>query len=481
MTAAHTIVKWRRDPVAFVREQFGVEADAWQVDVLRAFANPKLPRISMQACAGPGKTAVIAWCICWFLATQGAVGDHPKGFAASVTSDNLKANLWPELAKWQNRSPYMSAAFTWTAERMYANDHKATWFVEARSWPKTASPEEQGKTLSGLHGGYVAAFLDESGAIPVPVSRAAEQALSTNPTFGKILQGGNPLSREGMLYAASVSHLWHIIRITGDPDDPKRSPRISIDWAREQIAAYGRDNPWVMAYILGQFPLAAINSLLSPDDVRAAMAREPKPEAFEHAARIMGVDVAREGDDRSIIFRRQGIASLPPEIVRNASSLHGAGLVARLWGDWDADAAFIDGTGGFGSGWIDQLQALGRAPIGIHFASKASTERYANKRAEMWFAMAEWVKAGGCLPNCPEIIAELTTPTYTFKGDAVILEDKRQIKSRLGRSPDLADALALTFAHPVKRKTALQRFAAEHRGERAHGGEYDPYDRARMR
>lgn len=476
MNAPARLRHWRENPVAFVRDQFGVEPDAWQADALMAFANPAIPRISMQACAGPGKSAVVAWMICNFLGCYAGKNEHPKGFACSVTSDNLSSNLWPEVAKWIGRSPFMREAFVWTAERVFARAHPATWFVSARSWPKTASPEEQGKTLSGLHGEFVAAFIDESGSIPTTVLRAAEQALSTKPKFGKIVQAGNPLSLDGMLYAAStqLAHLWHIIRITGDPDDPKRSPRIDADWARQQIEANGRDNPWVMAYILGQFPPASLNALLGPDEVREAMARNIYPD--EHAACVLGVDVAREGDDRSVMFPRQGQVAMQPVLYRNLDSLQGAGQVARKAREWPADAIFIDNTGGFGGGWIDQLRVLGFAPVGVQFAGKPTDiARYANKRAEMWFAMADWVKAGGALPNVPELVAELTTPTYAFKGDKMILEDKVQIKKRLGRSPDLADALALTFAAPVQKVPRIARVAAQGRQGSIN---YDPFQAA---
>ena len=115
---------------------------------------------------------------------------------------------------------------------------------------------------------------------------------------------------------------------------------------------------------------------------------------------------------------------------------------------------FVDGGPGrgFGGGWIDQLRVLNKSPIGIHFAGKAIDPRFANIRAEMWWNMAEWVKGGGALPRIPEMIAELTTPTYGFKGDQLIIEPKEKIKQRLGRSPDYADALALTFAYPVHPK-----------------------------
>lgn len=478
--AAENIRRWRADPVAFVRDNFGVEPQQWQADALRAFADPDIPRISMQACAGPGKSALLAWCGWHFLATQGDFTrtpvEVPMGYVTSVTGDTLQSTLWREFAKWQDASPWLTEAFEWSSTVIKRRGELgARWRLEPKTWPKDASPDAQGRTLSGLHGGYLLFLIDESGTIPTSVGKAAEQALSeTGVVVGKILQAGNPISRDGMLYEAGARRAsqWHVIRITGDPDDSKRSPRINIDWAREQIATYGRDDPWVQAYILGQFPAAGINALLSEEEVLAAMDKHYRPHQFQHSARILGVDVAREGDDRSVIFARCGLVAADPIVRRGLDSLEGGGMVARLWKEGRIDAVFIDDTGGFGAGWIDRLRELGHAPVGIHFASKATTQRYANKRTEMWMEMAKWVKAGGALPKVPELVAELTTPTYGFRGDALLLEPKERIKERLGRSPDLADALALTFAAPVVKQTPEESWLAA----TAPRMDYDPYD-----
>lgn len=454
-TAVRNLRRWRTDAVAFVREQFGVEPDAWQADALRAFADPAQPRISLQACVGPGKTAVLAWCGWHFLACQGDRGEHPKGAAVSIIKDNLDANLWPELAKWRDRSAFLREAFTWTKTRVFANDHEGTWFLEARSWPKNASPTEQGATLSGLHSQYVLALVDESGAIPETVLRAAEQALS-NCAFGKILQAGNPISLDGMLYAAAtrLAHLWTIIRITGDPDDPKRSPRIDPAWAAQQIQIYGRDNPWVMSQILGQFPPSSINVLLGPEDVQAAMQRQYPDEVYAWAQARLGVDVARYGDDRTVIFPRQGKRAFLPIVMRHArDSAVSTDIATRVLQQrllYRTTTTVMDATGGWAAGASDVLRAGDptRPPINLQFHAPSADQRYKNKRAQIWFAMAEWVKAGGWLPNLPELTGELITPTYTFVDGKFQIEAKDQVKERLGRSPDLADALAMTFGLP---------------------------------
>jgi hypothetical protein len=115
---------------------------------------------------------------------------------------------------------------------------------------------------------------------------------------------------------------------------------------------------------------------------------------------------------------------------------------------WKAELILIDDTGHWGHGVIDNLLTAGYNPVGVQFHAPANDKRYKNRRAEMWILMAEWIKRGGSLPEIPEMVAELTTPTYTFSNGQFLLEDKDMIKQRLGRSPDLGDALALTFSLP---------------------------------
>lgn len=447
------IRRWRKDAIAFVREEFKAEPDAWQKDVLKAWVSddPKKTRIAMQACAGPGKSAVLAWCAWHFLVCQGEIGHHPQGFAVSITADNLRDGLWKELAHWRNRSPMLQAVFEWQKEQIFARHHPETWWLRARTFSKSADPEAQGRTLSGLHSKYIAYFIDESGDMPPSVGRSAEQGLGGEEiVFGKSAQAGNPTSLVGMLHHAAVeqAHLHHVVRITGDPLDPKRSPRISLTWAEEQIEIYGRDNPWVMAFILGLFPPAAFNSLLSPDEVREAMARPLKLQDYELLQKRIGADVARFGDDPTILFPRQGRRAFKPVEMRGARTDAIAARIMVGKSKFKSEMEMIDDTGGWAAGVIDSCRLAGVELFPVNFSGKALDERYFNKRSEIWFKMADWIKSGGSLPDTPELVAELTVPTYTFQNGKLRLEEKDQIKARLGRSPNYADALAVTFALP---------------------------------
>ena len=469
LTAADKLRHWRADPAAMVRELFGVEPDPWQEQVLLEF--PRQQRIALKASKGVGKSTVLSW-IAWnYLLTR----PNPKVAATSVTADNLADGLWTEMALWRGRSPLLMAMFEWTKTRIFSRSTPETWWMSARNWPKGGSADQQANTLAGLHADYILFLIDEAGGTPDAVMASAEAALSSC-VEGHLVQAGNPTHLEGPLWRACTSErrLWFVVEISSDPDSPMRAPRVSAAWAREQIEKYGRDNPWVLVNVFGQFPPGSMNTLIGPDEVMAATLRRYRPEDVRKHARVLGVDVARYGDDASVIWPRQGLVALEPIRHRNLDGVQGAGIVARKWADWEADAAFIDDTGGYGASWIDNLRTMGRVPIGVGFATQPSDLRYANKRAEIYFAAAEWIKGGGSLPpmdtpGVSELCAALTRTTYSFRGDRLLLEPKDLVKERLGYSPDDADAFALTFSHPVHPS------APARAGQPRHQVEYDPW------
>lgn len=445
---AKTIKRWREDPVAYVKERFGADPDLWQREILMAYVQNQ--RLAMKACKGPGKTTVLSW-IAWnFLETR----PYPKIGATSITADNLRDGLWSEMAKWQHKSPSLVERFEWTSKAIFLKESHENWRMSAKTWSKGSTTDQQADTLAGFHADHIMFLLDEAGGYPDAVMAAAEAALANTDAGehneAKIIMAGNPTHLEGPLYRACTTErdLWFVVEITGDPDAENRAPRISKQWALEQIQKYGKDNPWVLVNVFGKFPPASLNALLGPDEVSAAMGKKLPKDAILYSQKRLGVDVARFGDDRTVIFPRQGLQAFNPVIMRNARTNEIAARVVTAKDRWKSEFEFIDGTGGWGAGVVDSMIQAGRNPLEINFAGKATDSKYLNKRAEMWFNMAEWIKRGGALPNLPELQRELTAPTYTFTNGKLTLERKDQIKERLGFSPDLADALCLTFALP---------------------------------
>jgi phage terminase large subunit len=445
--AVRALYRWKygqEGAINFVRDNFKVEPDAWQKKVLRLYMVNR--RLAMKACKGPGKTCVLAW-IAWHFLT---CYEHSKIAAISITRDNLSDGLWAEMAKWQNKSPFLQSQFEWTKTSIFHKRFEATWFMSARSWSKSSSAEQQGMALAGLHDRYIMFILDESGGIPDAVMATAEAVLANDLGDGEsravLIQAGNPTQLSGPLYRACTSerHLWAVVEITSDPANPERTPRVSAQWAQEQIDKYGKDNPWVLVNVFGKFPPSSLNTLIGADEVVEAMNREIT-EDQSRICRKLGIDVARFGDDSTVLFPRQGLIAYMPEQMRNARGNDVAARAMIYKMKWDQDGTYIDDTGGYGGSVIDSLIQSNYTPTAVNASGKAPDPRYKNNRSYQWFKMIEWIKKGGALPNVPELVAELSRPTYTFINGKFQLQPKEQIKTELGRSPDYADALAETF------------------------------------
>jgi hypothetical protein len=200
--------------------------------------------------------------------------------------------------------------------------------------------------------------------------------------------------------------------------------------------------------MLCDFAASGDDQLMSLTDVQLASQRHLRKDEYTYAAKVIGVDPARFGDDRSVIFSRQGLYAHQPLVYRGLDNMALADKVAQEIERFQPDAVFIDA--GNGSGVIDRLRQLHHDVVEVHFSGAPSAARFLNKRAEMWFEVRDWLRAGGAIPDIVDLKQDLAAPTYRFTpADKIQLESKDDIKSRGLPSPDLGDALALTFAFPV--------------------------------
>lgn len=228
---------------------------------------------------------------------------------------------------------------------------------------------------------------------------------------------------------------------------------------------------------LSDFDVSADDQLLSLSDVQLAAERSYPDREIAHAPKIVGVDPARFGDDRSVIVKRQGLVMLAPIVMHGIDNMQLAARVAEVIQTWRPDATFIDSGGGAGT--IDRLFQLGYNPFEVAFGGKAMRPtEFNNRRTEMWSAMGDWIRSGGAIPpDDMTLRQELATPVFSFDAHGrKCLESKDAIKKRLpgAASPDVADALALTFASPVAARPSLDDWPWSVRMHRE-AAEYDPY------
>jgi hypothetical protein len=205
---------------------------------------------------------------------------------------------------------------------------------------------------------------------------------------------------------------------------------------------------------------ASVDNILIPIDIVALSAgRVYLDDESDFGAKVMGVDVARYGNDRSAICKRQGLRCCPIRAINHMDNMTFAGIVAEEINAFKPDAVFVDA--GRGEGVIDRLRQLRYQVMEINFGGRAlDPKKYENRRVEMWDKMREWIVQGGAIPNDNELKSELSSPTYMFDAHGrKVLESKEKIKERGLRSPDLADSLALTFAAAVASRDVQERFS----------------------
>lgn len=235
--------------------------------------------------------------------------------------------------------------------------------------------------------------------------------------------------------------------------DTYQLDQAQMAWRANKVQTYGQGFEWLFDQEFPASPSLAFRSatadpLISPTSVMAAVNRDYRERT---GAFIISCDPAEYGADRTAICFRHGRTVYRIEYHSKKGTMEVAGLLAEYWREHQPDALFVDKIG-IGSGIVDRLKELNIPVIGVNSAERAADpEKYANKRAEMWYRMKEWIEdSPNRLPNEPALIADLSAPGYKYSSNgARLVESKKDMLKRQVRSPDGADAVAMTFAEPV--------------------------------
>lgn len=453
---AEFLAEFTLDPVAFTYAAFswgegelaGKDGpDEWQVEALACIRDglktaDEVIREAIASGHGIGKSALVAWLILWAISTH----EDTRGVVTANTDTQLKSKTWAELAKW-HRLFIGRSLFVYTATSLFSvdSDHQKTWRVDAIPWSET-NPE----AFAGLHnqGKRILVIFDEASAISDKIWEVTEGALTDSDTQIIWCAFGNPTRNTGRFYDCFHKHraLWRCKQVDS------RSVKISNKrQLAEWVETYGEDSDFVKVRVRGIFPSAGINQHIGAELVAAARARKLHESQYSFAPTVIGVDPAWTGLDKLGIVMRQGLYSkVLAEIPRNDDDLLIAGKVARFQDEYNASAVFIDQA--YGTGIYSAGRNMGRGDwMLVAFAGKPTDEQYANKRAEMWDAVKGWLKDGGSIEDNQTLADDLTGPeSYINSRGKLQLESKDDMRKRGLPSPNLGDALALTFAYPVK-------------------------------
>ena len=451
--------EFEHDPVGFVWASYpwgegelaGKQPDEWQLNLLADIRDglKGAGDVIQEAIAsghGIGKSALVCFIIQWAMATR----EDCKGVVTANTQNQLLTKTWSELAKW-HRLSICKPMFTYTATAYYSADgeHEKTWRIDALPWSKNNS-----EAFAGLHnqGKRILVVFDEASAIDDVIWEVVEGALTDSDTEIIWTAFGNPTKNSGRFYDCFHRYraYWHTKQI--DSRDVAVSNKKQLD---KWIGQYGLDSDIIRVRVLGQFPMQGDTQLISINDVNAAVERGKtiKQEHYAGFPVIFGVDPAWTGDDLCVVYMRQGnYSKVLLDCPKNDNHVHMAGKIAMLADRYGMTHGFIDQGEGTGIYSAFKEMGLGDKWTIIPFASKPNDDYYANKRAEMWCLLKQWLKDGGAIESKEQIYNDLIAPEAFInpKSGKFQLESKADMKERGIQSPNYADALALTFAQPIK-------------------------------
>ena len=442
-------MRYRNDPYMFTMSMFdwghggliGWDGpDWWHKEVFQTIKDYLASSDTMPLCIavasghGAAKTTLAAWLMYWFMSCR----LNPQIVCTANTETQLNTKTWRELAKW-HKMALNREAFDWTATSFYLKAHPETWKANAIPWS-----ENNTEAFAGTHEENVLVIFDEASKISDKIWEVSDGVFTTKKNIWIVL--GNGTRNVGRFYECFHKHkarwkTWNI--------DSRKCRAANKEYLERLVEQYGgEDSDQSRVRVRGLFPKTATRQLISTDAVEKAMNYEA--EGFEYMPTVMGCDIARFGENSSTICVRKGRKVFDIEVLPKQDLMTTAHCIAEAMKKHRPIQTFIDGSG-IGAGVVDKLRQLNFQVVDVNGGNSSINPRFLNKRAEMWFALKEEIENERFeLPKDQRLKDELTCLEfdYTDKG-RIRLDRKQDIFDKYGFSPDLADALAYTYAYPI--------------------------------
>lgn len=429
------------DPVGFAVRILRADPAPYQEEALIRLRDNR--RASLRGPHGLGKTALSSWAILWFGTTRPIDTKIPTTASAWR---QLEKFLWPEIKKWHREADWQAwAEMGGAVPEMFTLKMQIGAGCEA-----FALASDRAELIEGAHGTNLLYLFDESKAIPDATWDAAEGAFASGDAYW--LAVSTPGDRSGRFYdihrhAPGLEDWWarHVTL-----EEAIDAGRIRPEWADDRRKQWGEDSPVYQARVLGEFPDQSDDTLISLRWIEAARGRT---HLIATGEKRTGVDIARHGNDDSALFLRKGNIVMDADFWHGNDTMESVGRVKRYIMDHGVDFSSIDEIG-VGAGVVDRLQEQKMSVAGVNVGEGATDkEHFRNLRAELYWNLRERFREGQIsLSRLPSDVyerlsGELTSIRfkYTSKGQ-IQIESKDEMKKRLGRSPDFADALMLAFA-----------------------------------
>lgn len=447
--------KYADDPVAFAEEVLDIRLMPHQKAVLMAIAKKKR-RIAIKSGHRVGKTMLLAIVSLWHIVTK-----YPqKTIVTAPTAGQLFDSLFAEIMTLSKRlPPFIRDLFNFFTDSIDLKADKDGSFLSAR----TASPDNP-ESFQGIHSANVLFIWDEASGIDERLFNAARGSMAA-PNAIQIM-AGNPVRLNNTFHRAFTINAELFEKFTVSS---LGLPTVDPDFIKEVKDTFGEDSNEYRVRVLGEFPDTEDESYIASHLVRAARKRDIKSAPL--SAVVYGVDPARQGDDRTVISRRVGLHNIEEQFTfTKKNTMQIVGEIQAL-ADQDRNrliqefktagrpllflppvpVAVVVDVIGIGAGIVDRLIELGFNVIATNVSETATSEPYCyRERDAVYKRFRNWLETGRCrIPDDDQLQLELTAPHYDYDSNGVLkIESKKDLKKRIGRSPDKADSAMLTLMCP---------------------------------
>ena len=427
--------RYAGDPVGFCVDVLRFTPWSRQAEVLSAVATSR--RVAVRSGHKVGKSRLDAAAALWWAYTQ----PHARVILTSSGNRQVKTILWRELRELHRQSQLPGSCALDPGTGLKLPDGREV----------LGFTTQDAERMAGQSGAALFFIIDEASGFPQPIWEAVQGNLAGG---GRVLCTGNPTRPTGFFFDAfhSARELWCPIHIsseetpncTGGEHVPGLATR---DWVDEMLKEYGAESPIVDVRVRGEFAESSDDNVVPLGALTAA--QERWPHAVPSGQLTIGVDVARFGDDDSVIWPVRGDYAYPPRVIHGYDTVEVAGRVmevAELLAEPGEKPVIRVDSIGYGAGVVDVLRRRTTVrTIGINVAKRSDQpDKFRILRDQLWWGIRVWLKEGGCLPKDAPAAAEILSACYGYDARGrVVVDGKDKLRESLGRSPDRADALAL--------------------------------------
>jgi len=460
LTAQRLLKRWTHDPCLFAKEALGVELWDRQQEALGALASNDF--VSVRSGHKVGKSRMDATAALWWVCTRPSA----RVVFTAPAGHQVDSILWPELRKLYEMAARRGCPL---GGRLYDDYHKGLRFRDGREIFGLTTRDAE--AFAGISSPSLFFVVDEASGFP---EKIFDSVFGNSTGGGKVLLTGNPTRISGTFFDTfhSKRGAWKGLRISSRETPnfkpgAKRIPGLaSPEGVAKLEAHFGKGSPVLSVRVEGEFPTSGDRTVVSLALIEDAVLRwtENADKALPSEPLVVGLDCGRFGDDPTVAIARRGHRVVAVfDNLPKADGPDTAGLILKrlrehklngspLLGPTEKPKIHVDVIG-IGAAVFDSLKRSRDCDAVAVNVSNASDVKpsdgfpgYHNLRTQVHFAAADWLGAGGEIPPHEQLQADLTVPEYSFDSNGRFqVEEKDQIKRRLGRSPNHGDALTLTF------------------------------------